>query len=110
MDGVVVEKREKQQNKRESNRMREIEQMGYIRHSPPIWWRDCVVRTLGLLVVVAIKATTYTSFALGSTDTWRQLAGSIHEFQGYVNNLLGLDCSYANKWTLYIYIICIYSS
>ena len=44
--------------------------------------------------------------AFGSTDTWRQLAGYIYGFQGYVNNLLRLDCSYAmsyaNKWTLYI--------
>ena len=45
----------------------------------------------------------YTSFAFGSTDTWRQLTGSVHGFQDYVNNLLRLDCSYANKWTLYIY-------
>ena len=74
--------------------------MGYLRHSPPIWWRDCVVKTLGLL---AVTTTAYASFVLGSTDTWRQLAGSIYEFQGYVNNLLRLDCSYANKWTLYIY-------
>ena len=40
--------------------------------------------------------------AFGSIDTWRQLVGYIYGFQGYVNNLLRLYCSYANKWTLYI--------
>ena len=39
-------------------------------------------------------------FALGSTDTWRQLAGYVYGFQGYVNNLLRLECSYANKRTV----------
>ena len=51
MDGVVVEKREKQLNKRESSSEMQKGKMGYIRHSPPIWWRDCVVMTLGLLLV-----------------------------------------------------------
>ena len=59
-------------------------------------WPSCCCR----------KATTYTSFAFGSTNTWRQLTGSIYGFQGYGNNLMRLDCSYANKFDIiYIYII-----
>ena len=53
MDGVVVEKREKQLNERESSSEMQKGKMGYLRHSCPIRVRDCVVRTLGLLVVVA---------------------------------------------------------
>jgi hypothetical protein len=100
MDGVVVEKREKQLNERESSNEMQKGKMGYLRHSCPIWVRDCVVRTLGLSFLRE-----YTSFAFGSTDTWRQLTGSIYGFQGYGNNLLRLDCSYANKFDIiYIYI------
>ena len=42
----------------------------------------------------------YTSFAFGSTVLRRQLTGSIRGSQGYVNNLLRLDCSYANKFDI----------
>ena len=53
MDGVVVEKREKQLNERESSSEMQKGKMGYLRHSCPVRVRDCVARTLGLLVVVA---------------------------------------------------------